>query len=668
MKSFRLLPPAACLAFALAAFAAPPKDAPPPAPPDAETVKAIKEQAKKLDSQIRILRSSGVSDPYLADVEIYLKAAEWVLKHDEFTQKGAGPDAVREVLDRGMLRASQQSRGEAPWLFETGQAVARAYRSRIDRSVQPYAVTFPADYGKDKLRKWRLDVVLHGRNDDLTEVSFLHQYLGQHKAAADQDWVQIDIYGRGNNAYRWAGETDVEEAVDNFLTVEQLLGRAPLIDRSRFVLRGFSMGGAGTWHLGLHRPSQWCVIGPGAGFTTTHGYKGLPDKLPPYQEACLSIYDAVDYAENAFDVPVVAYDGADDAQLAAARNVEEKLKPLGIPMTLLVAPGLKHEFPEEWRKKAEVEYEKYTVKGRPEQPAHVHFVTYTLKYPVCDWVEILALDRHYQRALVDAERGDKGLTVKTENVRQLHLAVPPGALREPTALSIDGQDLKVVPYQGVGGDLQIYLERRDGKWGDVLPERLLTERLRTPQKISGLQGPIDDAFMSGFLCVEGTGTAWNDAVNQYAKADLERFKAEWSKYLRGDLPVKRDDEVTAEDLATRHLILFGDPGSNCLLAQALPGLPIQWTKDKVTWKGREDAVYPAAESVPVLIYPSPFSPDHYVVVNSGHTFHADDFKGTNALLYPRLGDYAVLKLKGDKNDPLAVEVQEAGIFDEFWRP
>ena len=105
MKSFRLLPPAVCLLFALAVFAAPPKDAPPPpAPPDAEAVKAIKEQVKKLDSQIRIIRSSGVSDPYLADVEIYLKAAEWVLKHDEFTQKGAGPDAVREVLDRGLLR------------------------------------------------------------------------------------------------------------------------------------------------------------------------------------------------------------------------------------------------------------------------------------------------------------------------------------------------------------------------------------------------------------------------------------------------------------------------------------------------------------------------------------------------------------------------------------
>ncbi len=586
--------------------------------------------------------------------------------HNEFTQKGAGPEVVREVLDRGLLRASQQARGDAPWLDQVGQSVVRGYRSRVDGSVQPYAVTLPPGYGKDRT-SWRLDVVLHGRNDDLTEVAFLHSHNGDHSAPADQGWIQIDIYGRGNNAYRWAGETDVEEAVENFLGVEQMLGRGALIDRSRLVLRGFSMGGAGTWHLGLHRPSQWCVIGPGAGFTTTHGYKDLPDKLPPYQEACLSIYDAVDYAENAADVPVVAYDGSDDPQLQAARNIEEKIKPLGIPMTLLVAPGLKHEFPAEWQKKAEAEYEKYTTKGRPEFPAHVHFVTYTLKYPVCDWVDILGLDHHYQRALVDAEWGDKGVTVKTENVRALHLGVPHNALREPKAVAIDGQSLEVAPYQSADAEQHLYLEKRDGKWADVVPERLYTDRLRRPQKIMGLTGPIDDAFTNSFLCVRGRGTPWNDAVQQYAEADLQRFKDEWSKYLRGELPVKYDDEVTPADLAGHNLILFGDPGSNCLLEQAMPGLPFRWTKDKVTWNGKDFA---AGETVPALIYPSPFAVDRYVVVNSGHTFHAADFKGTNALLYPRLGDYALLHLMkpGEKNDPLAVEVQEAGLFDDFWRP
>ena len=157
-------------------------------------------------------------------MEIYHKAAEWVLLHDEFTQKGAGPDAVREALDRGLLRASQAARGEQPWLGQAGQAVVRAYRSRWTAPCSPTQSRSRPTTART--RRWRLDVVLHGRNDDLTEVAFLHQHNGDHPAPADQNWVQIDIFGRGNNAYRWAGETDVEEAVENFLAVEQTLGRA----------------------------------------------------------------------------------------------------------------------------------------------------------------------------------------------------------------------------------------------------------------------------------------------------------------------------------------------------------------------------------------------------------------------------------------------------------
>src|SRR5260370_24542176 len=136
--------------------------------------------------------------------------------------------------------------------------------------------------------------------------------------------------------------------MDHFMNSEQLHGRDQLIDTDRIVLRGFSMGGAGTWHLGLHRPERWAVIGPGAGFTTTKGYVSkFPEPLTPTQEATLHIYDAVDYAENLFEVPVVAYAGADDKQLQAARNVEEALKKSGLkaPFTLLVAPGLEHKFP-----------------------------------------------------------------------------------------------------------------------------------------------------------------------------------------------------------------------------------------------------------------------------------------------------------------------------------
>jgi predicted esterase len=667
MKLLRLLSALTLVGVVAAVSAALQYEPPAAKAPDAATLRAIEKRTDELAQALDNLRRHSVHDPYLADVEIFYKAARWIVRHGEFYRKEY-PQWTLEVLDRGLLRASQAGRGESPWLQQAGRPVVRAYRSHVDGSVQPYAVTYPADYGKDPKKRWRFDVVLHGRDTSLTEVSFLHRHDPGNLPATDHDFVQVDIYGRGNNAYRWAGETDVIEAVENFITVERALGRGTLLDPGRTVLRGFSMGGAGTWHLGLHRPDEWSVIGPGAGFTTTHGYvKGLPDKLPPYQEACLRIYDAVDYAANAADVPVVAYAGADDPQLQAARNIEAKLKERNIPMALLVAPGLGHQFPPQWQKKAEAEYARHLVKERSEHPRHVHFVTYTLRYPKCYWVEILALGRHYEKALVDAERsGDDALKVQTENVRALHLGLWEGATRETVTVDIDGQQVKARPYQALVNprQLHLYLERRDGRWTDVLPEWLMTERLRVRQKVEGLQGPIDDAFAGPFLCVRGTRPPWHDATERYAEGDLQRFQNEWSKYLRGELPVKDDVDVTPHDIATSHLILFGDPASNTLIEQVLPGLPLKWTKEQITWGGKG---YAAKEQVPVLIYPSPLAANRYVVLNSGHTFHAADFRGTNALLYPRLGDHALLRLAGNKKDPLGVEVITAGIFDDHWR-
>jgi dienelactone hydrolase len=641
--------------------------APPPSvKPSKDTLGKIEDLTKKLDENVRLFRRERVQDPILSDIEIYLKAATWITQHNEFYDKDSGEWTV-EALERGLLRATLSKQGQFPWFERTGSAVIHGYRSRIDGSVQPYAVTLPADYGKNQVKKWRLEVVLHGRNNSLTEVSFLHQFNGDNPAPKDQDYIRLDVYGRGNNAYRWAGERDIAEAVEHFVAVEQKMNRAVLIDNKRYVLRGFSMGGAGTWHMGLHRPDYWCVISPGAGFTTTHGYiKGLPAELEPYQEACLHIYDAVDYAENAFNVPVVAYGGENDPQLQAARNIEVRLKKLDLSMKLLVAPGLEHKFPEEWQKKMAEARNEYIAKGREDYPSRVQFVTYTLKYPECFWVHIWEMGRHYDKAFVDAERVEDGFKITTRNVRVLRLRMWDGATRQAITVQIDGQSVTAQPYEPTPNSpsLYVYFERRDDRWKAVLPQKVQTEQFRNPRKVNNYQGPIDDAFTSPFLCVRGTGKPWHENTDEYARANLERFRKEWSKYFRGELPVKDDVEVEALDKASRHLILFGDPSSNSLIAQALDGLPFKWTKDKITWGGKD---YAANEHVPVLIYPSPLSPVHYIVLNSGHTFHAADFEGTNALLYPRLGDYAVLKLKGDGKEPLAVEVKTAGLFDDLWK-
>jgi predicted esterase len=643
------------LTAALAAVAQ--YDPPPTLKVDAASIKAIEAKSAALGLQIAALRRNGIPDVLLCDVEIFQAAAERIVKHGEFFNKDSVAKTL-EVLKQGEARAAQLATAKAPWTDAVGRTVVRGYRSRVDGSVQPYAINLPASFGKDPKdqKKWRTDIVLHGRNAGITEVGFLAGF--NDRASGDRAYIQLDIFGRGNNAYRWAGETDVLEAIGHFFGSLQGTNSEKLVDPARVVLRGFSMGGAGSWHLGLHYPDHWCVIGPGAGFSTTHGYvSGLKNPLPEYQEKCLSIYDAVDYAENAFDVPIVAYSGSDDPQKAAADNVEKRVKSLGLSMTHLIAPGLKHAFPAEWQKKAEVHWSQFADKGRPEYPAEIKFVTYTLKYNHCDWVEIVSLDRHYDKTLVEAKKTPDGFDVKTTNVRRLHLALPPGAAVEQK-VAIDGQTLSARPWVDATGGAHLYLSKaKDGTWKSILPQRLVVDLMRRPEKVHGLQGPIDDAFTDGFVCVRGTGKPWHEATGKYAETTLAQFEAEWSKYFRGTLPIKDDVEVTNEEIAGKNLILFGDPASNSILGHVVDALPLRWTEKEIVLAGKTVS---ADGHVPVLVYPNPLSPNKYVVVNSGHTFGEKDLKGTNALLYPRLGDYAILRTT-ESTEPVI-----AGLFDEMW--
>jgi hypothetical protein len=240
--------------------------------------------------------------------------------------------------------------------------------------------------------------------------------------------------------------------------------------------------------------------------------------------------------------------------------------------------------------------------------------------------------------------------------------LPPGADPDLT-IKIDAESVSARPWIGPDGIPHVYLEKRAQNWASILPQRWATRRAQQPRKVRGLHGPIDDAFTDSFLCVHGTGKPWHEATAKYAAASLERFRQDWSKHWRGDLPIKDDVDVSNDDIAGKHLILFGDPSSNSLIAQVLDGLPLQWTTANVSFMGK---TYRSAEHVPVLIYPNPLNAGRYVVLNSGHTFGAADYRGTNALLYPRLGDYAILRLTGG-DDPSATEVATAGLFDEFWQ-
>ena len=637
--------------------------------PDDATMKQIAEKTEQLRKAVAALKEKKLRDDVLIEVEIYLKAAENIVRFDEWFHANSGKWALT-TLDQGLERAKQAAEWDGKalndmlWRATKGKWVVRAYRSSIDSSIQPYAVMVPHNYGDDPKKKWPLEVILHGRDSSLTEAKFIATHTGGKAAPETLDRIQLEVYGRGNNAYRWAGEEDVFEAMDSAARVE-VEGQVSQsrVDNERVLLRGFSMGGAGTWHIGLHRPGRFCVIGPGAGFTTTHGYvANLPEKLPDYQEKCLHIYDAVDYVENAFNVPIVAYSGENDPQKKAADNIENLLKQFKerVRFTHLVAPGLEHVMPPEWQQKADAEYRKYVEKGRDSYAKRVRFVTYTPRYHGCEWVWATALERTYEKAVVDARRDGDKITVTTTNLRELSLHT--GPLESKVSLTIDGQKVPVAEER------VLWVRKIDGTWkhvtGALREERQKQERTH-PEKSASLCGPIDDAFRSRFWVVPPAGAGWHAATDKYATAAVDQFAAVWDRYFRGKLPM--GPKVPVASFPDPNRVLFGDPGSNPKIAAVLPHLPITWTKDELVVNGVK---YDPKTHLPVLIYP--YSGERgenptYIVLNSGHTFKEADLKGTNALLYPRLGDWAVIKPTPTDKDPAAYEVVAAGLFDENWQ-
>jgi len=629
--------------FFIAITAAAAAQTPPPQvfPPSAEQKLQIESKLADLSSRVRTLAGRGLDAALIADVDLYRRAAAHILKFpEEFAREEFAANTIA-VLDRGLARARELESGEPTWPKRKGHVV-RGYVSRIDGSVQPYGLTIPESY--DGTKPIRLDIWQHGTNRTMNEVDFIIRQESDRPIPPDQDYIQLEPLGRTNVSYRWAGEADLFEAL---ASVQQRYR----IDPKRIALRGFSMGGASSWHLGLHHPGRWGAIEAGAGYTETRRY-GQRENLPPYQEAMLHYYDAVDYSLNAFNTPTVGYGGETDRQLQASVNIREQLMNEGFRFEqdgpyrwttkdllalFLVGPKTAHSWHPESKAESSAFIRK-ALEAADQIPSRVRFVTYTTRFNRAHWLTVEGLNETYARADVDAARAADGTryTVTTKNISRIRFDVP------RATFSIDGQTLEAGSNPS--------FERSQGQW------TVAKGPIRGLRKVHGLQGPVDDAFMDGFLCVRPSGAAWNSVAQEWATKTFDIFNANFAKWLRGDVRVKDDRAVSASDIADYNLILFGDPGSNSVIAKVVDRLPIRWSKGSIAI-GQQ--TFDAAAHIPVLIYPNPLNPKRYVVINSGHTFGDADFRGTNAWLYPRLGDYSVLRANGD--------IVVSGFFDETWR-
>lgn len=614
----------------------------------------------ELQNAIDALKKSQDSwiQDLIPDVQIYQKAVHDALKYEEFFDRKDVPKA-KGLLEEGRRRAEQLGQHSAPWTEQTG-LVVRGYVSRIDGSVQPYGLVIPESKRGDKRPEYRLDIWFHGRGETLSEVNFLDERRRQPGQFTPADTIVLHPYGRYCNAFKFAGEVDVLEALESVKARYR-------IDEDRVAVRGFSMGGAAVWQFAVHYPDRWFAANPGAGFAETPQFLKLFQKesLTPswYEQALWHLYDCTDYAVNLIACPTVAYSGELDSQKQAADVMAEALKAEGVELVHVIGPETKHAYHPDAKREVERRMASLAAHGRQPFPAEITFVTYTLKYNRMHWLTIDGLGEHWKRARVQASLAGQEVVVETENVDSLSLEFPPGSapfkINAPVQVAIDGVKLD-------GGrplsdrSWLCRLERNGEAW--KVSTRSDHDRPQEPVKRHDLQGPIDDAFMDSFIFVMPTGAGINPRFDEWASREAARAVEHWRRQFRGEPRVKDDTAITDADIASANLILWGDRSSNAILARVADRLPIGWDQEKIKAGGRE---FSSKQHALISISPNPLNPRRYVVLNSGFTYREYDYLN-NARQVPKLPDWAVINLETPPDAQRPGAVVLADFYNERW--
>ena len=646
---------------------------------------SMRAQLKVLQEKIAAINAGkdASAKSLLPDVMIFERAVRCALDYQEFFDV-KDLDKADALLLEGIKRADQLLAGKPEWITQKG-LVVRGYISRIDNTVQPYGLVIPPTYAIDHSVPTRCDIWFHGRGEKLSEVNFLWDRMKNPGEFTPDHTIMLHPYGRYCNAFKFAGEVDVLEALGD-------VQKRYRIDEDRISVRGFSMGGAACWQFATHYADRWFAANPGAGFSETPQFLKVFQKEElkpmPWEQTLWNLYDCDKWALNLTHCPTIAYSGENDSQKQAADVMEKALAEHGIKLRHVIGKGMGHKFDADSKRTVAETLNNLGVKGRNRTARPISFETYTLKYNRMSAVRIDGLVEHWKSATMFAEWNEEATTpnahlkLALKNVSAFSLLFkdvqlpttiskikkggnqngkiyamitnvetnPSGELKfTQSSVSADG------PFSD--GTLQVtaHLDA-DGKWvSGPAPDSL--------RKRHNLQGPIDDAFMDSFIFVRPTGTAANEAVGKWAASELTRAIEHWRRHFRGDARVVNDVDLTDEMIQSSNIVLWGDPKSNSVLAKIADKLPIQWTADKVTVGEKS---YDARNHAPILIHPNPLNLNRYVVLNSSFTFR-DYAYLNNARQVPMLPDWAVIDLSTPPNAIWPGKVVDANFFDEQWK-
>jgi predicted esterase len=497
------------------------------------------------------------------------------------------------------------------------------YISEIDSTVQPYDVLIPNSY--DPSRKYALMLSLHGYQNEIQKYTDLVRDVT--KSALDSlGIIKVALYGRRNHSYLGAAEEDV-------LTVLTRVQARYSIDSDRVYLTGSSMGGYGTWFIGLNYPHLFAAVSP---VCAPSMFGGTP---------FLNSISPIEYISNARNLPARIYHGAMDSTVNVenSHRMADRLKEMQYDYVYTEYPDVGHD---SWNR-ADADGDrlpwllKYT---RNPYAAQVQHKAFYLRYGRAYWLRITGKGDWNKFSEIQGEiTGKNEISIHTNNVSSFSIDARHPSLNpdDPLRVIIDGDSLAIDDHPE-GLDFHALTK---SEWTAGKPsEKGLVKKL-------GMEGPFGAVETGPFLLVYGTGRPDKVGLlkhigtilqNDYSDSDIEPKLVPDTLVIEGGLAEKY------------HLYLIGSPDENIYLKRIVSRLPVSFSKDSMMFNG----VYSRLETGFKMIYPNPEQTDKYILIDKYPEF----LPGIDRLVNYPVADYLVYSLKGGR-----FEVLQDGYFGSDWR-
>ena len=384
-----------------------------------------------------------------------------------------------------------------------------------------------------------------------------------------EDWGRVDAIEAMDHAKKWYNT-----------------------DPSRQYLTGHSMGGHGTWQLGVLYPDRFAAIAPSAGwlsFDTYAAARGDADKKPEHPAAeffrrASASSDTVALMENlrGKGIYILHGDADDNVPVTEARKARTELDKLGIAYEFHEQPGAGHWWDDDKPGAACVDwgpvFEMFDRSRLPTDGAVRGTTRRDLMRGVPGMVEEsgITVTRRQRDGLpsevrVSEDSAQKRLSIQTENVRVLAL---PNLVIGHTfgwTFLIDGDS-----FEPSGEPGRTYLFKPDQKeW-----RRVAASQLDSREKHNGLAGPFKGVFDSGFILVHGD--RGGEAERKWALAKARYDADQW--WYRGNglarvVPASQYMDPTGARTAGSSVVLYGNADTSTAMRGIVPIEYVHVSKD-----------------------------------------------------------------------------------------